>query len=915
MKNNNFTKQIDNTKSVLYLVTLLVFLPIRNYVYATSTSGNETTLDKFHVDKGNIFITAGSITYQYQYSGKISKPIEIKSWGNGEMDKTIRLSEEIRRVLFDTDGEGTLNFDYLLIGAKITNVSDIIRENTLLTGTGSKFFSNQAIIHMSSSEADKSVFAMAGNNSEGLLFENQSRIFIKKLRTSFLFVGNRIYSDKDAILLYNGDTFSVNSKAMIFEDNNLETSDEGVATLIYNAGSMTFDPNTMKNLGIITPGSDPMEILAINNNKIKSQNISGIIMNLGSLTLSGKVITIMNNDITPTFKFDTNSDDKYSFIIGNAKTMNINLYGDNPSFILANNKMTEGSDGKGVIGIINSSEVNFTNYSNSEAKVILGHDIRDDGDNISIVNFRNGTKEDGSNYTGSFYTNLGTNTTEANTISIETNMTLFLTMNKGKDIINGLKGVGSNSKLHIVEGKSLGIEIDKSSLDDDLKLNIPYIIISGFDEILGYDRLFVKSGTIIYNEDNINIRISRRDKDVSVIFSKDGDLANILKQIAESRNNNYRAISNILVSVDNYNIKHNEGIGTVSSIIASIIDNTISEDDKASIIQTIFPDEPSKIVTKAINFTLEQVNGTITDRIAINNFSNSIIKTDSNDILVVSAVDNNYGNKKNNNTLDIWSKINYNYGYNFNDKTSINFVGLIVGAEYNFINNTNTLGLAYSFNTNIDNGNNSHVGNSLALYHNISINNNINFVTTIVSYGNLQTKGVKSSNNININHNYSTNLVSFVSTFGHNIRLANDDIITPRAILGYSYIVRSTYNNSIGINVDKVSFNIIAPAVGLDYQTFINKAKTFIFRVGINLKYSVNIGKKANVDISFNDNISTLTYNASDINNLSGNLSLGIDYSNPSRPKLKFSSNIYMSYSTNDYINTGINVEGRWAIR
>lgn len=201
-----------------------------------------------------------------------------------------------------------------------------------------------------------------GTDKTDVLSINGSRI--EKKGWSFTGHLNILFDNENGFMNFKGKTIAI--------EDSIINSDR-IAGLFYNIGN-----------GIMTIGTNKTKKLNISTNKVEIKSkkwfLTGeicLLKNNHILNLNANSIAITNNIVTPISVKLNDNKDKYSVIFKNQGTLNINLYGNNPSFTLAGNEMSEYSNGKGVIGILNSSTVNFTNYSNTEAKVILGHNIRD----------------------------------------------------------------------------------------------------------------------------------------------------------------------------------------------------------------------------------------------------------------------------------------------------------------------------------------------------------------------------------------------------------------------------------------------------------------------------------------------------------------------------------------------------------
>lgn len=249
------------------------------------------------------------------------------------------------------------------------------------------------------------------------------------------------------------------------------------------------------------------------------------------------------------------------------------------------------------------------------------------------------------------------------------------------------------------------------------------------------------------------------------------------------------------------------------------------------------------------------------------------------------------------------------YNYSSNSNRSIHIFGLTLGGEYNFRNNKHyKIGLAYTLNS----GNsNKYISNSISLYssiNDISIKGfKNNFANIIVTYGKLNTNGIKDGT---MKHEFSTNLVSLNTVFGHNIVLANSNgIIMPTVGIRYDYINRNAYTNNDDISYGKFSANIITPAIGISY---INKIlnNNLIVNVGLNLGYGFNLNKETNIVVKTISNNHSETIGYINTNTLTSNFNLSLSYKVKKNIELSAGSNI--SYDINKTFNTGFSLGGKY---
>ena len=703
----------------------------------------------------------------------------------------------------------------------------------------------------------------------------------------------------------------------------------------------------------MTLGSQITYKISINNNIISSDKYSYMFYNSkeGTIKFSGKNINIQNNEITPTFEL-SGFIDKYSISIYNKGKISINLYGENPSFGLSNNTTTGKTDNVfGVLMIndnISEPRIDFVNNSDNTAKIKLHHDIRsfyisNDNNIYQKVNEINSVfvlkNEIGHN--GSFELEIGTSMIEVNEISIQSD-TKFLFAINGSDLVGRLVGVGTDSKLEISENKRLSIEIDNLH-SKDIKTNKKYKIISGFSAT-NLEKLISDNKLILINDNKIisipglslNLFFYNSSDAISVIFTNIGEDVTIKPDITEDEDNNfdsnsptkeeiedelgindkYSAIINIII----ININGNQD-NTINSILNLLKDKNISTDDKLSLLQDIMPDEQKDLVYEIKTIVLEPIINTITERL-----NNNVYHSDSNLMLSYNDDDTKYygiiKNSKYNNVFEFWSKLYYNYGYDFNNDKSLNSININLGWEYGIKDNKYNIGSSYTFS--IGKSNNTNIlANSISLYfgmNDISIMNFKNhFVNTILTYSRLNIKEVKNNNKlISINHDYDTNIISFDNTFGRNIMLNKDNgIITIMLGIRYNYMNRNNYENNINFNVNRLLVNMLSPSFGINYEKFLNKEDSLLFKTGIKLMYDINLNTEelnsVNVGFNYNNNQQLINYEGNKINGMNLELSFGIKYE-PNN-KLSISLDTYGSYNTNNYMNVGVSIEGRWRIR
>ena len=385
--------------------------------------------------------------------------------------------------------------------------------------------------------------------------------------------------------------------------------------------------------------------------------------------------------------------------------------------------------------------------------------------------------------------------------------------------------------------------------------------------------------------------------------------------------NNLNVILDVIQDAINYNALNKKDIESMSTIANFLLDNKNSINDKLSLLQDIMPDEQKDLVYEIKTIVLEPIINTITERL-----NNNVYHSDSNLMLSYNDDDNKYygiiKSNKYNNVFEFWSKLYYNYGYDFNNDKSLNSININLGWEYGIKDNKYNIGSSYTFS--IGKSNNTNIlANSISLYfgmNDISIMNFKNhFVNTILTYSRLNIKEVKNNNkSISINHDDDTNIISFDNTFGRNIMLNKDNgIISIMLGIRYNYMNRNNYENNINFNISRLLVNMLSPSFGINYEKFLNKEDSLLFKTGIKLMYDINLNTEelnsVNVGFNYNNNQQLINYEGNKINGMNLELSFGITYEVLSNVKLLFNSNI--SYDTNNYMNVGVSIEGRWRIR
>ena len=433
MNMNMKPNKTDKTNKIMILLSLFLILlnESNNIVYA---------IDNVEEVDGQLKIIPEKITYKYDGI----EETEIKSWD----DESIKLSEEIIKSISRNDKtEVTLNYSNFLSGQYLEINKDTTLDKGLLFTGNSAYISIKRYGKLTvgnNINYKNSLFGIIGVNDndskiKDYLFSNKRKTIINTENTLILgniILGNRFISknegEKGIALFYNNENSSltINSKN-IYVSGNILNSTERYARLFYNTG-------------ILTLGSDKTDTITIENNEIKGECNNSLLYNYGIFNINASNISIKNNEISGCY-FIYNA-------VYNAGTMNINLYGNNPTFEISGNKA--GEENKKLTADIfldKDSKLNFVNHSNNEATIILENGIKGKG---SVI-FKN---EDSKN--GSFKLELGSAGIEANEMNIESNVTLLLSINS-EGLIGGLEGYDDDSELNITDGKKLTIGINK----------------------------------------------------------------------------------------------------------------------------------------------------------------------------------------------------------------------------------------------------------------------------------------------------------------------------------------------------------------------------------------------------------------------------------------------------------------------
>ena len=400
--------------------------------------------------------------------------------------------------------------------------------------------------------------------------------------------------------------------------------------------------------------------------------------------------------------------------------------------------------------------------------------------------------------------------------------------------------------------------------------------------------------------------IDNSNNTLHLTFS-DKDLKIVLNTPTKNDNEILRMLNDIL------NNEYNEN---TYEVFTYLIDDYISDSKKVLLIEDILPSEVRDIVIESYSNMLDPIkNNILNDRLSYISHNN-----DNMLLLASNNNDDNYKDtirkKSSNNTYELWSKISYNYGHDFNNSSNnIHTMGITLGMDYDINNDKYKIGFAYMFNigNGIDDKNKKIIkSNSISLYGKINnIINNKDFINMILTYGRLNINKDKNNSSLKvIIDRYDLNSLYLVTIFGYNI----NDNITSKISLNYNYISRNNYQNSLGFNIYDLHINVISPSIGMDYMTYINKDNSLSLKTSITLEYNFVISNKDNLNIAYTGiNNGTLIYKNDNNNYLNTKVSLGINY-NP-KSNISLSTNTYTSYNTNNYMNVGVSIEGRWRIR
>ena len=378
------------------------------------------------------------------------------------------------------------NYNTLNLGSNETETIRI--ENNKLTGKNyvNLFYNEGKSLTINSKNIDiiSNILSSTGGGysySNSYLFGNSGTLNLGSNKTEKITIKNNTLTGKRRVYLFSSTT--INSKNIIDISNNKLSSKE--------EGSVLFN-----NKGILTLGSNETEKITIENNKLTGEHGNSLLFNniYSTLNINGSNILIKNNIIS----IYNYGDYENYYAIYNNGIININLYGDNPTFKMSKNKTTEGNE-KLTADILDyiDSKLNFINNSNKEAIIKLGNGIKGEG----FITFKNNGDKN-----GSFEVELGSMGIEAKNINIRSNVTLLLSINI-EGLIGGLKGYSNDSELNIDNNKQLIIKLQ--NIKNVNKPQDSYTIISNFENnllnnlvsnekiVLGNDQIII--GGIVYD--------------------------------------------------------------------------------------------------------------------------------------------------------------------------------------------------------------------------------------------------------------------------------------------------------------------------------------------------------------------------------------------------------------------------------
>ena len=335
-KNMNMNIKPNKTNKIMILLLSLFLILLNesnNIVYAD---------DIKNVKNGQLKIIPEKITYKYDGIGET----EIKSWNNEskQMDKPIKLSEEIIKSIFGNNEttEVTLNYGYLLNRENLkVNTETILNEGLLITDSN-VFISvkkNNKLTIGNGSNNEHGIFGIMGVNKNTVihfinsLFYNKGETIINTENTLILY--NKLSSNDDSSYLFkNGSSsitinskniysITINSKNIYISDNELSSTKEYYSILFYNYSTLTL-------------GSDKTERIIIKNNSIEGNNDVCLFYNTddSSTTINSKNIIDISNNIL-------SSKEEVSYLFYNYGTLT--LGSDETERIIIKNNSIEGN--------------------------------------------------------------------------------------------------------------------------------------------------------------------------------------------------------------------------------------------------------------------------------------------------------------------------------------------------------------------------------------------------------------------------------------------------------------------------------------------------------------------------------------------------------------------------------------------
>ena len=645
--------------------------------------------------------------------------------------------------------------------------------------------------------------------------------------------------------------------------------------------------------------SENVEVLNIYKNTSESNTASHIIHAWGSI--NAKKIIIKENVMTPVVSLDGDAR-KYASVIyiKSGTRVTVNFKGENPYFEISGNKSTYDSDAIGIT-MVNDAHFSFSNNSVNPTTIVINNDIRSTGTKKSVINFTKKVTNP-----GNFDVKLEKNTIETNTLIIDNNVNLLLTTN------SKLIGFG-NSKIEILDDNILNIEFDMAR--SKIEYDKIYDLVYGFDnlkELIDTNRIRFNNGRdieLIIKGVPTSAKLELDESRNSIFFTMkrpnefiDSDIRNDMEDDLILSEEFFEAIEAI-IEQNYYSSNSNETVTKIAEVLNN--DDYINTETPSNLIKDILSSETKDIIFETNSVIIETTSNVVSGRL-----NNSTIASSEETLLAAfDDYNSNYRYRRYNYNFEIWSKVFYNYNINFHNDKRIHTISITLGGEYAWMNDRYKIGLAYTFN----NGNiNEYIGHGISLYAKINdIVKQINgFVDIIFMYNRLNADINKNNSKvININHKYSADIISINFTFGSKFDISKVDILVPKIFIGYNYISRNSYKSILDIDIDKVSVGIFTtPSIGLDYERIINDNLSVIFSA--NFKNNIIINNNYDDNISYINGNKVYTINNKNVDEFDIELSLGLKY-NP-RNNIEISTYTYTSYSTNNYMNIGVGIEGKW---